>query len=485
MPLTIGELLRSPHLDLRLRTGTPEQLAHTVDWAAVTEFADPSPSLTGGEIVLTTGMRLLTEADCLRFVGSLGQMGSRAIGFGNGSGVGFTHAQVPPALLKAAAAAGLPVFEVPMRTTFATITRTVAEAHSAEQFARIETQHRMHQRLVELLLGDGGLDAMLKRLGESANAHVALSRNGEILHGSLEVDDPRVVGWDALPIAVGPNSQATLHISKPRREEGLVASARSLIGLHLAQTMRRLRTEREQAGQVLADLIGGRLTGDLARGRLQSIGVDTDRRARLVVVSPAAVTHRHRELATVSLPARLDRSVAGTIDGDLVIVIDDGAPARAAAESLIATMRAAGVPARVGIGGAYPASPSLRWSWFEARDALDQLPEGEELGEASRLSIAALVLGAQEAPVAELAAQVLGPLERSDDEHGTSLIATLDAFLSYSGATHEIAETLGTHRNTVRYRVDQIARLTGLDPRVSADAVQLTLARMARRITER
>lgn len=485
MPLTIGELLRLPHLDLRLRSGTPEQLAHTVDWAAVTEFADPSPSLTGGEIVLTTGMRLLDEADCRRFVRSLERIGSRAIGFGNGTGLGFTHTDVPPALLEAAAAAGLPLFEVPVHTTFATITRTVAEVHSAEQFARIETQHRMHQHLVELLLGDGGLDAMLARLGRATNAHVALSRNGEILHGSLEVDDPRLTGWDALPIAVGPNSQATLHISKPRREEALVASARSLIGLHLAQTARRLRTEREQAGQVFADLIGGRLTGDLVRGRLQSIGVDTDRRARLMVVSVAPTDRRHRELASVPLPATLEGATAGTIDGDLVVAIDDRERARAAAEALIATMRTAGIPARVGIGGAYPATPTLRWSWFEARDALEKLADGEEIAEASRLSIAALVLGAQEAPVAELAAQVLGPLEEHDAEHGTSLVATLDAFLAFSGATHEIAHALGTHRNTVRYRIDQIARLTGLDPRVSADAVQLTLARMARRITER
>ena len=77
---------------------------------------------------------------------------------------------------------------------------------------------------------------------------------------------------------------------------------------------------------------------------------------------------------------------------------------------------------------------------------------------------------------------MLEPLERADAEHGSQLIETLDAVLGYSGAIGEVAAKLGTHRNTVRYRIEQIQRLTGLDPRSTPDAVQLTLARTARRL---
>ena len=88
-------------------------------------------------------------------------------------------------------------------------------------------------------------------------------------------------------------------------------------------------------------------------------------------------------------------------------------------------------------------------------------------------------------PVRELAAEVLGPLEDADREQGSSLVATLDAYLSESGAVGAVAARLGTHRNTVRYRLDQIAQLTGLDPRVTSEAVQLYLALQARTLLGR
>jgi purine catabolism regulator len=80
---------------------------------------------------------------------------------------------------------------------------------------------------------------------------------------------------------------------------------------------------------------------------------------------------------------------------------------------------------------------------------------------------------------------VLAPLERSDAEHGTALIDTLDAWIEHSGAAAEVAEALGTHRNTVRYRIEQITRLTGLDPRITDDIVQFALARTAARLLPR
>ncbi|MGH3357386.1 MAG: PucR family transcriptional regulator ligand-binding domain-containing protein, partial [Nocardioidaceae bacterium] len=43
-------------------------LDRTVRWATVTELVDPSPFLEGGEIILTTGVRLRTTKDQERFV---------------------------------------------------------------------------------------------------------------------------------------------------------------------------------------------------------------------------------------------------------------------------------------------------------------------------------------------------------------------------------------------------------------------------------
>ena len=477
MVLTIADLARDPGLGLRLRAGQGVALQRRPSWAAVTELTDPAPFLTGGELVCTTGMRLRSVRSIRGFLDAVARAGSFAVAFG----VGFTHQQIPDALLDEARRRDLPVLEVPLELSFSVIARRIAEEHASEQFEQLESQHRRRQRLIELLLGDGGLDAMLAWLGREAGAHIALSYNGELVSGALEVDDDRVQGWDALPIAVGTTGQATLHVSLPHREEALIATARSLVGLHLAQAARRIREQREQTGQLLADVVGGRLPADVVANRLEWLGLQRLSRYRMLVIEPGGA--RRGDLGALPLPAFFYGMSAGLLDDRLVVLLPGSAAARPAAETLLAALRAAGIQARVGIGGAYPVSASLRWSWFEARDALERLAPGDEIGEASRLSLSALILQATDAPVAELAEEVLGPLERSDAQHGTQLIVTLDAFLAHSGATGGIAAELGTHRNTVRYRLDQIAKLSGYDPRVLADAVQLSIARTARRVT--
>lgn len=479
MAITIADLANAPDLGLRLRAGQGAALTRQVDWAAVSELVDPSPFLTGDELVCTTGMRLRSTRSWRTFVSAVERAGSAGIAFS----IGFTHDTVPEVLLDEARRRDLPVIEVPMELSFATIARRVASAQVSETVERLEMQHRRRDRLVELLLGDGGLDALLRHLSRETGAHIALSYNGEIISGSLEVDDPAVTGWDALPIALGTIGQATLHASLPRHDDPMLSAARSLIGLHLAQAARRIREQREQAGQIVADLIGGRLPHDVAANRLESLGLGPNSTYRIFVVEPRGA-HR-ADLQALPLSASFYGTVAATVDDRLVVFVPADRESRPAAEALLAAGRAAGIPSRIGIGGAYPASSSLRWSWFEARDAIDRLATGEEIGEASRLSLAALILSAAGAPVVELAEAVLGPLEQADAEHGSQLVATLDAYLAHSGSTNEVARTLGTHRNTVRYRIEQITKLTGYDPRITADAVQLSLARTARRFADR
>lgn len=480
MPISIAELIGDRELDLHLRVGHGEALTARIDWAAATEMAVPKPFLTGGELVLTTGMRLRSVRACRNFVRSVAEAGSRGIGFGSG----FTHDRIPEALLDEARRVELPVVEVPVHISFAVIAKKVANANAAEQVEQVEAQYRRRERFVELLMGDGGLESMLAALGRETGAHVAVSVNGELVSGSLEIDDPRIDSWDALPIALGPAGQATLHASRPRTDDELIYTTRTLVGLHLAQAARRRRDERIQAGQVLGDLIAGRLDTEVVGPRLESIGLESSAAYRMLVVSGTGP--RRSDLAAMPLPASLRNAVGTVLEGRLAVLLDirDVPPPRAA-EAILAATRAAGIPAQVGIGGAYPGTAALRWSWFEALDALSRLDGDRVIGEAPRLSIASLILGASDAPVAELAEELVGPLETHDREHGTRLVETLDAYLANSGASNDIASALGTHRNTVRYRIDQITKLTGLNPRITADAVQLSLARTARRLTER
>jgi DNA-binding PucR family transcriptional regulator len=64
---------------------------------------------------------------------------------------------------------------------------------------------------------------------------------------------------------------------------------------------------------------------------------------------------------------------------------------------------------------------------------------------------------------AALVAQFLGPLIAYDARRATELTATLAEFLEQGGHLEAAASTLGIHRSTLRYRLERIRELTGLD----------------------
>ena len=66
-----------------------------------------------------------------------------------------------------------------------------------------------------------------------------------------------------------------------------------------------------------------------------------------------------------------------------------------------------------------------------------------------------------------------------DAEHGTVLLATLAAYLASGGKVPATCEALVIHRNTLRYRLLSIRRLTGLDPYSLEARVELWLALVA------
>jgi DNA-binding PucR family transcriptional regulator len=57
----------------------------------------------------------------------------------------------------------------------------------------------------------------------------------------------------------------------------------------------------------------------------------------------------------------------------------------------------------------------------------------------------------------------VAPLVAYDEQYGTELVGTLEAFLANDGSMATTCEQLFTHRHTIRYRLERIKELTGLD----------------------
>ena len=89
--LPLRELLRE--LDVRVVAGEAG-LDRPVRWVHISELADPTPWLSGGELLLTTGLPLGDDAEQREYVARLVRRGLTGLGFG----AGFSHDRVPDAL---------------------------------------------------------------------------------------------------------------------------------------------------------------------------------------------------------------------------------------------------------------------------------------------------------------------------------------------------------------------------------------------------
>ncbi|MGH2875941.1 MAG: PucR family transcriptional regulator ligand-binding domain-containing protein, partial [Solirubrobacteraceae bacterium] len=163
--LTVKELLRG--LDVRLLCGE-EAIEVPVRWVHISELPDPTPWLSGGELLLTTGMALESDAQQREFVGRLADHQLAGLGFGTG----FAHERVPEALLAAAAERSFPVFEVPYDVPFIAVTETAFTQLVNEQYAVLRRALAAHERLERVVLSERGLEALAGTLATLIGAAV-------------------------------------------------------------------------------------------------------------------------------------------------------------------------------------------------------------------------------------------------------------------------------------------------------------------------
>ncbi|GAA3167211.1 hypothetical protein GCM10010466_67350 [Planomonospora alba] len=348
-------------------------LDRPVRWVAVSELEDPTPFLEGGELVLTTGMRL-DDAAAGPYVERLVARGVAGLGFG----VGLGHEAVPAGLVAAAGRAGLPLLEVPRETPFVAIGKAVSDLLAAEQYEEIARAFAAQGRLTRAALGPEGARAVIDRLArELGGWAVLLDEAGAVRHAAGRGAHAAVrflpeLGRLRGRARQGGGSPASLAFSTPaehvvaqplgaRRVRGFFAvglgkpftpvehtvvnAAGSLLTLALEHGREHLAAERRIRAAVLRLLLAGE--AEAGRETLERLG-------ERLPGGPLAVLAAGGD-AEAALEAAGEEFAAA--DGDRVVVLVPEARAQAAAEALAA---ADGGPVGVGGGGAGGAAGRAR-----------------------------------------------------------------------------------------------------------------------------
>ncbi len=520
--LTVGRLVADSGLALATGEGAADR---PVRWVHISEHPDPTPWLSGGELLLTTGYNLETAEAQRDYAELLAGHGVAGLGFGTG----FDHKQLPPALVDTAAAHGLPLFEVPYEMPFIAITERAAAALINEQFDVLERGSKVHERLERLVIDGGGLGEITTAIAGAVNAGViVMDSSGAVVqrHPSKGAPTADQVGaiatsvaartaggdWTAFaPAAQGLPDGGVLALPVPGRRgsalpgwmivasegeplgefERLIARQASLVvGLELMRERAVSETERRLAGDLLADMLSGRLDAEEVSGRLRPFRIGAQAAVLVFEAADPAASEAVLEaaLAAAGVPALVATSqAAGRSLLCAVVAAGETDPVEIATEARTALLPTHGAlrvatSRVVGVG-------ALRRAFHEARCALEatSLRNGSAPEVVSHRDLGAftLLLALQDDDALRLYSDgLLEPILDGEGEYGGELLRSLEAFIENNGNWERAARQLFCHRHTLRYRIRKIEELTGKDLSTATDRIELWLALRAKELVK-
>lgn len=407
---------------------------------------------------------------------------------------------------------GLPVLTLPRPFSHdieGTLNRLITERRA--ELYRLGTE--LSRRLSQAAVDPRGIEALL---GTAA----------ELSHRSLVLQDPdgNVIAWgggDLIPPADVEAMVAARQWGGPRLHPtengferlitslstGARASYLSMVGLAgtLTETDRLVLTQtagtcsivlgQSRAGtldrggrqQLVADLVLGRMASDAAAlARAQMLGIDPASPVVVGLIEAPNSQVMGREITMQALGRAAGENVA-PVYGGLSFLLP-GSETGIAADALRRLLKRTQLE-DVAIALSQPLTSVVQSpeGLRQARFALALQKAGALTGpvvccdSVDDLGLYRLFYPLWGDPVVEqFRVALLGNLEEYDQRRGSQLIDTLEAYLSLGGALSEAADRLGIHRNTLSYRLQRIAELTGRDLASPGDRLLLRVALVAR-----
>lgn len=301
------------------------------------------------------------------------------------------------------------------------------------------------------------------------------------------------------------------------RERAALAEVVEACALEHARDEARVQTEARLRGELVEELIAGevvsrdsivrraRLLGaDLSNGAVAMIGTLRDpQQSERAAVDPL-LERRFLSQVRAAIDLHWPRALVDWNEGRLLVLLptppesaDDEAGVDERAHTLARRLLAATKETVPGLAvtlalSRHTAEPEkLGAALDEAELALSI---GERLGrhgdvvtfeETGTYKLLFQIFADRPQELSAFYDQTLAALVRYDEQYQTELVATLATYLELDGNLAATAGTLFTHRHTVRYRLDRIAELCGLDVGKSDDREKLSLGLKAMRLLGR
>ncbi|WP_149562717.1 PucR family transcriptional regulator [Streptomyces cacaoi] len=538
---TVREVLALPVLAAgRPRVvGAAAHLDRPVRWVHISEAADLTDLLEGGELVLSTGLPLTgDEAGTAAYLRMLGEQ--RVAGLVVELG---THlVRLPRRLGALADEAGVPVVALSEEIRFVEVTQQVHQLIVADRYAEVEFARTTHEVFTSLNIARASTTDIVTRASEILGAPLVLedltrhvlafctagtpaarlldhwaerSRlhgtdvrgdTGETGHGGAAGtgDEPARGAWSAVPVGVGSERWGRLVLpaatAEPSRARMVLERAAQSLQLHRMLQQERDALLVQALGGLLDDLLSGRVTDEAeALARAGALGL-----VRSAAYVPLVVRAVRRPEADALTQGERDRQLLTAVrqsvaaagqtaivsirrEGTVAVVLTCAGPYGEQRTEAVLGAVCEGLRGRAPgwVAGTAPASTGLVTAargLAEAEHVADvgvTMPGTDRLYRSTDVRLRGLVaLLRDDHRVQGFAETELGRLLEHDARTGEGLLELLRAHLEAGGAKTETARRTGLSRPTLYSRLRALERVLGVSLETAESRTSLHTALM-------
>ncbi len=535
---TVTDILALPELQLGapVVVGGRTGLSREVRWVHVSELGDIAHLLTGGELLLTTGIALdPTPAGLADYVLSLADV--QAAGVVLEAGRRFSS--VPEAMAEAADRLGLPVILLRRQIRFVRVTQ---EAHSFiidTQLAELQARREIDQIFTELAVEGASVKEIMAQAARMAGSPVLLvGRSHQVLAvdggpltseavlaswraaadrvapGRRDQRPVQAMGWVVAPVGARGDSWgllAMMNTSAAWSDRSRAVLDRAAMALALNRLADRDRESLELQAQrlFLSEILAGGQPAAALGPRAEALGLPQSGRAfvagcvRPLEPVPKVPGLRGEALgkeiahlvAAVARQQRIDCLVGVTAPQrvSLVLSIPHRLPLDPVlmrlSQAMHGTLLAHGTgDALIAFGSRVAEMGGIRRSLAEAEQVLSALgdPAPKPFYRLPDIRLRGLLhLLRQDQRVESFCERELGPLLAADPDGRGQLLVTLRTYLEAAGNKSHAATRLGVSRPTVYSRLDRVKQLLGVnldspESRLSLQVAVLALEELRR-----
>ena len=461
----VTDLAAAANLRIRVAVPGPDgALQRPITWCVSTESIDPTPFLTPGALMLTSGMALnFTDSRIWdAYVERLAGVGISALAFG----LGVAHQYLPGGLVDACTTHGLPLLVIPAGIPFAHVQREAQDRLSAERYAVVQRGSALADECTRIAAAQG-------------TVHDVLDRIGVVLGARLSIQD----STGTTLLSTGPATQAATRteFSMPGsdnsrfrlvvEEQGETPMLRTMLAPVTAVISMQLSTTLGSSA-----VAHSRNAGRLTEAIYGNAAVPTE---ELIALTRAADLDPHQPLGLVVLQA--GESVTPThlraVAWRARVILGGEFPSmRYVDEPDISTILLQGgelaldrltAATRVALGPARAISAVVGFAHNAAELGLSLRLARRTAGEPGvvrtpLLDFDAVIDTLRHPGAVSLSRRLLAPLDQLGD---SALRETLDCYLRHSGARTAVCSELFIHRNTLAYRLKRLEEILGLDLR--------------------